>query len=103
MDADKKYFLNETLKLLAHAENYYKNKKFVALFNSGLIIAFVCVQVKHFTLACKVYSLFGQILLVNKKTILAISMYNKLRCCSHTNKDIVIKMFSYKQLGYAYG
>ena len=103
MDADKNYFLNETLKLLAHADNYIKNKKFVALYNAGMVIAFLCIKVQHFALACKVYSLFAQILLVNRKTELAIEMYNKLRNCAHTNKDIVTKMFAYKQIGYAYG
>lgn len=68
MDTDKNYFLNETLKLLAHADNYTKNKKFVALYNAGMVIAFLCVKVQHYALACKVYSLFAQILLVNRKT-----------------------------------
>ena len=41
-------------------------------------------------------------LLVAKKGNLAILMYNKLRCCAHTDKDSVTKMFAYKQLGYVY-
>jgi len=96
VDADKNYFLNEMMKLLAHAENYEKNQKYVALFNSGLVIAFLCISVKHYSIACKVYSLFGQILLVARKGDLAIEMYHKLRTCAHTSKDIITKMFAYK-------
>jgi len=43
MDADKNYFLTEFMKLLAHAENYYKQKNFFAFFNSGMTIAFICI------------------------------------------------------------
>ena len=59
MDADKKYFLNEFLKILAHAENYYKQRKYMALFNSGLVLAFICIQIQHYSLANKVYSMFA--------------------------------------------
>ena len=46
--------------------------------------------------------MFAQMLLVAKKPNLAIQMYNKLRCCAHTDKDAVAKMFAYKQMGYVY-
>ncbi len=65
-DADKNYFLNEMLKLLAYAENYFRQKQYMALYNSSLVLAFMCIQVRHYTLACKIYSLFGQIFLVAK-------------------------------------
>ena len=29
-------------------------------------------------------------------------MYEKLRCCAHTDKDAISKMFAYKQMGYTY-
>ena len=29
-------------------------------------------------------------------------MYNKLRACAHTDKDAIVKMFAFKQLGYTY-
>ena len=43
VDSDKQYFLNEFLKLLAFAENYYKQKQYLAWFNSGMVIAFICI------------------------------------------------------------
>ena len=101
-DADKVYFINEFLKILAYAENYYKQRKFIALFNTGMVLAFLCIQIQHYALANKVYSMFGQMLLVAKKGPLAVLMYNKLMCCAHTDKDAVSKMFAYKQLGYVY-
>ena len=57
---------------------------------------------KHYSLASKVYSLFGQILLVHNFCELAEKMFEKLRLCSHTDKDAVVKMFAYKQLGHTY-
>ena len=59
LDTDKNYFLNEFLKLLAHAENYWKQKQYMAVYNSALVIAFICIQIKHYSLASKVYSLFA--------------------------------------------
>ena len=102
MDTDKNYFLTEVMKLLAHSENYYKQKKYIALFNSGMVIAFLCIQINHYALANKVYSMFAQMLLVSNKGELAVNMYNKMRCCAHTDKDSVTKMFAYKQMGYAF-
>ena len=102
MDADKNYFLNEFLKIMAHVENYYKQRKYIALFNAGMVLAFICIQIQHYALANKVYSMVAQMLLVSKKSELAIMMYNKLRACAHTDKDAVAKMFAFKQLGYAY-
>ena len=46
--------------------------------------------------------MFAQMLLVSDKGQLAVQMYNKLRCCAHTDKDSVTKMFAYKQMGYTY-
>ena len=43
LDSDKVYFTNEFLKILAFAENYYKQRKFIALFNSGMVLAFLCI------------------------------------------------------------
>jgi len=43
VDSDKMYFLNEFLKLLAFSENYHKIKEYVGFYNSGLVIAFMCV------------------------------------------------------------
>ena len=43
MDADKNYFLNEVMKLLAFAENYFRHKQYVAMYNAGLALAFVCI------------------------------------------------------------
>lgn len=102
MDADKNYFLNEFLKIMAYSENYYKQKKYSALFNAGMTLAFICIQIQHYTLANKVYSMFAQMFMVSKKGQLAVMMYNKLRCCAHTDKDAATKMFAYKQMGYAY-
>lgn len=102
MDADKNYFLNEFLKIMAHSENYYKKGNYKALFNSGMVLAFICIQIQHYTLANKIYSMFGQMLLVAKQEPLAIMMYNKLRQCAHTDKDAVAKMFAYKQMGYVF-
>lgn len=96
VDTDKNYFLNELLKLLAFAEHYFRTRQFVELYNAGLVIAFICIQTHHYTLACKVYSLFGQILLTNDKADLAEKMYNKLRACAHTDRDPVIKLFALK-------
>lgn len=59
MDADKNYFLNEFMKLLAFAENYMKQKQYVALYNAAMALAFICIQVRHYALANKVYSLFA--------------------------------------------
>ena len=102
VDSDKNYFLNELLKLLAHGERYFRKRQFIELYNAGLAIAFLCVQTMHYTLACKVYSLFGQILLSNNFADLAEKMYNKLRSCAHTAQDPLIKLFAFKQLGYTY-
>ena len=41
-------------------------------------------------------------LLANNNAELAEQMYNKLRACAHTDKDAVVKMFAFKQLGYTY-
>lgn len=41
-------------------------------------------------------------LLDKKEGDLAENMYNKLLACAHTNQDIMVKMFAYKQLGYTY-
>ena len=41
-------------------------------------------------------------MLANNKADLAEKMYNKLRSCSHSCKDAIIKLFAYKQLGYTY-
>ena len=95
-DADKNYFLKEFLKLLAYAENYQKVKQFVGFYNTGLMLAYFCIQIQHYSLANKVYSLFGQILLVAKKGDLAVKMYTKLRHCAHTDRDSMTKMFAYK-------
>ena len=78
MDADKNYFLNEFMKILAYSENYYKQRKYIALFNCGMVLGFICIQIQHYALANKVYSLFAQMLLVSKKGHLAVMMYNKL-------------------------
>ena len=43
VDADKNYFLNEFLKLLAHAEKYFRKREYVSLYNAGLAIAFICI------------------------------------------------------------
>ena len=43
VDADKKYFLNELLKLLAYAEKYFRMKRFIELYNAGLAVAFICI------------------------------------------------------------
>ena len=43
VDSDKQYFLNEFLKLLAFAESYYKQKQYMAWYNSGMVIAFICI------------------------------------------------------------
>lgn len=43
VDADKNYFLNELLKLMAFAEKYFRLHKFMELFNAGLAIAFFCI------------------------------------------------------------
>ena len=59
VDSDKMYFLNEFLKLQAYAENYYKIKQYVGFYNAGIVIAYICIQTHHYSLACKVYSLFG--------------------------------------------
>ena len=42
-DMDKKLFLCELLKLLAHADIYFKTQKFVAFYNTAITITFLCV------------------------------------------------------------
>jgi tetratricopeptide (TPR) repeat protein len=46
--------------------------------------------------------MFGQMLLAAKNYRLALELYRKLRNCSHTHKDIIIKMFAYKQMGHCF-
>ena len=38
-------------------------------------------------------------LLESHKFELALEMYRKLRCCAHTDKDALTKMYAYKQMG----
>ena len=59
VDMDKKLFLGELLKLMGYAGMYWKQQQYTAFYNAGLTIAFVSVQVNHYILADKVYSLFG--------------------------------------------
>ena len=59
IDLDKKVFLIEVLKLLAHADAYFRKYNYVAFYNAALAITFMCVQTKQYTLAEKVYSMFG--------------------------------------------
>lgn len=99
MDVDKKYFLQEFLKLIAFSEMYYRERQFVAFYNTGMTVAFIAVQVNHFGLANKVYSMFGQMLLVSRQHSLALEMFSKMRNCAHTAKDIIVKMYAYKQMG----
>lgn len=96
---DKKKFLEEVLKLLAYADMYFKQRSYTGFYNAGLTIAFMCIQVSHFSLADKVYSLFGQMLLAAKRYELALEMYQKLRNCAHTHKDIIGKMYALWQMG----
>ena len=100
VDIDKQYFVDEFLKLLAFAENYYKLGMWIAFYNSGLVIAFICVQTQHYSLAAKVYSLFSTMLVAAKEYRLALYMARKLRNASHTAKDCLMKMYAYKQMGY---
>ena len=95
-DMDKKLFLGELLKMMGYAEMYYNSRQYVAFYNVGLTIAFTAVQVQHFVLADKVYSLFGFMLLTAQKYALALEMYRKLRNCAHTHRDIISKMFALK-------
>ena len=46
--------------------------------------------------------MFGQIFMVYGQYKLANDFYHRLRNCSHTAQDIVVKMYSYKQMGYCY-
>lgn len=101
VDSDKMYFLNELMKLLAYAENYYKEKEYMGFYNSAMVIAYLCIQMRHFKMAGKVYSLFAQMLLDVKKYELALELYRKLRNCAHTNQDAVTKLYVYKQMAYA--
>lgn len=100
VDSDKMYFLNEFLKLLAYSENYYKLKQYVGFYNSCLVITFICVQTHHYSLACKVYSMFAQMLLVAGQNYLALELYNKMCNCAQTDKDVIVKMLAYRQMGY---
>ena len=43
VDIDKKYFLNEFLKLLGYSDMYYKQRNFMALYNAALTCAFLAV------------------------------------------------------------
>ena len=85
VDSDKMYFLNEFLKLLAFSEHYYKTKQHVGFYNACLVIAFICIQTHHYSLACKVYSMFAQMLLVAGQNHLALELYHKLCNCAQTD------------------
>ena len=41
-------------------------------------------------------------LLTAKKFTLALDMYRKLRNCAHTHKDIITKMFAYRQMAFCF-
>ena len=102
VDLDKKQFLKELLKMFAHVEVYLRKKEFIALSNLGMAIAFLAVMIRQFNVAMKVYSMFGQIFLVNRQYRLANDFYNKLRNCAHSAQDIVVKMYAYKQMGHCF-
>ena len=59
IDTDKQYFIDEFLKIMCFAEDYYRLGKWLAFYNSGLVLAFIAIQTLHYTLATKVYSMFG--------------------------------------------
>ena len=44
VDMDKKFFLEELLKLLGHADVYFKQHEYVAFFNTGLSVSFCAIQ-----------------------------------------------------------
>jgi hypothetical protein len=43
IDIDKKYFLNELLKLLGYADMYFKQRSFMAFYNAGITAAFMAI------------------------------------------------------------
>ena len=43
VDIDKKYFLNELLKLLGYADTYFKQRNFIAFYNAGITAAFMSI------------------------------------------------------------
>lgn len=100
VDSDKMYFLNELIKLLAFAENYYKEKEYMGFFNSALVISYLCIMMKHLKIAAKVYSLFAQMLIDAKQFHLAYELYRKMRNTAHTDHDCVTKLYCYKQMAY---
>ena len=85
VDMDKRFFLEELLKLLGYADMYFKQYEYIAFFNTGLAVSFCAIQAKQVVLANKVYSLFGQMLLIAKRYELALDSYAKLRNLAHTN------------------
>lgn len=101
VDSDKMYFLNELMKLMAFAENYYREKQFIGFYNAALVVAYLCIKMRHLKIACKVYSMFAQMLTVSGQYKLALQLYGKLRNCAHSDQDAVIKLFCYKQMAYA--
>jgi len=94
VDMDKKLFLEEYLKLLGYADMYFKQREFVAFYNTGLVLAYCSVVTQTHFLAHKVYSLFGQMLIAAKNFEIALELYKKLRVSAHTQKDIILKAYA---------
>ena len=44
--------------------------------------------------------MFAQMLLVAGQNYLALELYNKLCNCAQTDKDVIVKMLAYRQMGY---
>lgn len=103
VDLDKRQFIIELLKMFTHVDAYMKKKEYLALSNLGMTIGFLGVILRQYNFVMKVYSMFAQIFMVYGQYKLALDFYNRLRNCAHTAKDIVVKMYSYKQMGHCYG
>lgn len=102
VDMDKKYFLEEFLKLLSYADMYFKQFEYVAFYNTGLALSFCAIQTKQQVIANKVYSLFGQMLLTAKQYGLALDCYSKLQNLAHTNRDIITKAYALRQMSHCF-
>ena len=73
-----------------------KKKDYAAISNIGMTIGFLGVILRQYNFVMKVYSMFAQVFMVYGQYKLALDFYNRLRNCSHTAKDIIVKLYSYK-------
>jgi hypothetical protein len=89
-------------RLITQIETHFIDQQHYKLCNCSCVAAYLAIQLREFTLAMKIYSMCGEMLLRQKNFKLAIVMYTKLLNAAYTDEleRSDFKLYALKQIAF---